>query len=309
VVAISRPCVPQDVAQECGFTTTLYRHVNPATVRYDMVTHASLEQLDDAVDHVVPNATHKTRYFLVFQVSEGVPQVAMIPYATHCASDQIRCAHVCADAELFRTTVVDGDLVQDSRGNMLFLMTDVYAYCGESWKDKPVAEKRRLFRVADRITYDANLSSFQMCWIASFPCDDLATALQASQPFDVNGIVLIQCTSGPRLVYRATTGAGTDGDAPSMNGIGVGEDAARRVGGTSSCHEDGERRRFSIQATSLPDVFPLVAAGDDYGYLRVPTLKWSLRLRELTRGGQAVTLVCVFLGGAWVPKSVVSAGR
>ena len=281
-IAIDRPPLSRQHSEEYGYMTYLYSAIEPSEYKYNVINKDKLATLDSSEYDVSFNATQKTRYFLIFGNFNGINQILMIPYALHCSSDKIWCCHLCATDALFQGTIVDGELIQNSLGELHYLITDVYTYCGENWKTKPVAEKRNQFRVSSEITYNIYISSFHIAWIDIFESTDIPAALQSDQSFAFNGLLFLRKQSGIRLIYRL--------DAVST------EIATVPV---SPRYETGTTKMFTISATNLPDVFPLQSNEVSCGYLSVPTMKLSLKLRELVKDGGNVTIKCIFNGNKW----------
>ena len=134
-VVIETPTFQREITEVLGHVTYLYQHIEPSLVKYEFINEENIANINQNNYMVYLNASQKTRYFLIFDVFDGTSQVIMIPYAIHCSSDKVFCAHLCASNSMFLGSLFDGDLIQNSSGELVYMISDVYKYKGIDYID------------------------------------------------------------------------------------------------------------------------------------------------------------------------------
>lgn len=282
-VTIARKCLERNSAEAGGYVSRLYKYLEPSQLMYEFLNCDNLKLLTADKFRVTLNAVHKTRYFVMFDIIEGIEQVALLPVQQHCSSDQIWCAHICANQSLFKGTILDGDLIQNCDGDLELIVSDIYKFAGDNWLDTSHDEKFSKVQFEDWITYNPRISSFKISWNHFYTCDQIMKALDDHWQFDFNGLVFIPLVSDKRYIFTTSEKANAQyKPRPKLDQIQL----------------------FTITSTDLPDVYPLTLGTVDHGFLYIPNLKYSTHLRLATRNNRSLELRCKYNGVKWQPDEM-----
>ena len=273
-----------EISEKYGHLNFLYQYLEPSDYQYEMLDNNNLDKIRPEEHFICLNVTHKTRYFLVFNNFKGVNQAIFIMYGRHCSSSQVWLQHFQIKEDLFQGTILDGDLIQNNLGNLVFLISDMYLCKGEDVKSMDLEKKRQLINLDSDIIYNPYLTKLKFEWNPIFSCNKISEALKTEQNFDFNGIMFLPKISGGRWIFRITN-----------------EEPLKIK--QKPKHKKGDQLIFTIEQTDLPDVYPINIKDIDYGHLYIPTKALSLKVRNWTQKNPT-KLLCYFNGKKWIPKSL-----
>jgi hypothetical protein len=269
-----------------GHINFLYQNIEPSDYTYELLVQENMNQISPDKNLVCLNATKKSRFFLVFNNFKGINQALLIAYGRHCSSSQVWVLHIQAKEDLFLGTIMDGDLVEDNRGELSFVISDLYLLRGVDLKCVNLDEKPQMLDVEDVFLYNPHLTKVNFQWNPLFTCEQIEASLQHSDVnFDFNGIMFVPKISGKRWIYR------------------INNKQQESVQQKLPDYDVGEKKVFTIEQNELPDVYPISANQLDYGHLYIPTKTVSLKVRGWVQKGP-VAVNCQYDGKKWVPKSL-----
>ena len=275
----------RDLSEEFGHLNFLYQNIEPSDYQFELLNRGSLSHVSAGDYMVCLNATKKSRFFLVLNSFNSINQAVFIAYARHCSSSQVWAVHLQADENLFKGTILDGELIQTNLGELAFLISDVYLAHGESMSNYGIKERRAKFDI-NSLIYNKYLSKLTFQWNPIYECAEISTALKHEDNFDFDGIMFIPRKPGQRWIFRIDQ-----------------QESSQQTKRPESA--PGEQIVFSIEQTDLPDVYPIAHNKIDYGHLYIPNKTISLKVRKWVIDNTSVNVLCEYNGKKWIPISLM----
>lgn len=227
--------------------------------------------------------------------------------------------------DIFKDTLVEGELIRDKDNDWLFLIFDIRCYKGVSQKDIGILNKiKNIYSLFDDYNEESIPCKIQVKKFFTYnEFDDMYEYFIPSLPYRVNGLFFNTLNTGHRNYlhffprqnkFSNKVKSNTSNNTHKTNNISdTTSKNIKVINNDSNISKDDSSRVFVIKKTDQPDVYNLYCVKDNclikYGRACVPTLKCSKFIRSIfINSGKDVDVKvkCEFNRkfGRWLPKEV-----